>query len=320
MSRSFAPISERVFPVGEELTESWTVTERTIPFRTYETWIRISEPNTPRPDALPVVVLHGGPGMAHNYMLPFERLAAAGRTVIHYDQLGCGNSTHLPDSPAEFWTPDLFVEEFFNLAASLGLDEFHVLGQSWGGMLAAEIAVRQPAALRSVSILNSPASMALWVQAAAELRLKLPAGMNETMSKYEAAGKTNDAEYLSCVDEFYRRHVCRVEPTPKEFVDSTKQMEAEPTVYHTMNGPNEFHVIGSLKDWSIVEELPKVNRPTLVLAGEYDEATPATWTPFVNKISDVRSVVIDGASHCAHLEQPAVVLRIVNDFLADHDS
>ncbi|MFD5598969.1 proline iminopeptidase-family hydrolase [Leucobacter sp. NPDC058333] len=297
----------------------WSVTTRTVPFEGNETWVRISTPLTPDPDALPVIVLHGGPGMAHNYLLPLERWAGSGRTVIHYDQIGCGNSSHLPEADPEYWTPALFVREFINLVDALGLVDYHVVGQSWGGMLAAEIAVTRPSGLRSIAICNSPASMELWVAGAARLRTELPDGMDEAMRRFEDAGETDAPEYLEYVDEFYRRHVCRTEPMPQEFVDSSAQMEAEPTVYHTMNGPNEFHVIGTLRNWSIVDRLPQIEVPTLVLAGEFDEATPETWAPFVEHIRDVRSVVLPGTSHCSHLEDPDLVLDTVGAFLADHD-
>nr|MDT0525190.1 alpha/beta fold hydrolase [Streptomyces sp. DSM 41633] len=144
-------------------------------FRGHETWVQITTPESARPGALPLFVLHGGPGMAHNYVANIAALAdETGRTVIHYDQLGCGNSTHLPDAPAGFWTPQLFVDEFHTVRDALGIDRYHVLGQSWGGMLGAEIAVRVPEGLASLSICNSPASMQLWVEGAAELRAQLP--------------------------------------------------------------------------------------------------------------------------------------------------
>src|SRR5215217_9560402 len=109
-------------------------------------------------------VRHGGPGMAHNYVRHIAELAdETGRTVIHYDQIGCGNSTHLPDAAADFWTPELFVDEFHTVRTALGIDEYHLLGQSWGGMLGAEIAVRQPEGLASLVICNSPASKAPWM-------------------------------------------------------------------------------------------------------------------------------------------------------------
>src|SRR3954453_15729590 len=213
-----------------------TCTTRLVPFRDHETWVQITAPDDPRDGALPLFVLHGGPGMAHNYVRNFAELASeTGRTVIHYDQIGCGKSTHVPDAPAEFWTPALFVEEFHTVREALGIDEFHVLGQSWGGMLGAEIAVLQPPGLRTLSICNSPASMQLWVEGAAALRAQLPPETEDALQRHEADGSLTDPEYLAATQEFYRRHVCRVVPMPQDFVDSENQMESEPTVYHTMN-------------------------------------------------------------------------------------
>jgi L-proline amide hydrolase len=293
---------------------------RMVPFRDYETWVQITSPEEPAPEALPLFVLHGGPGMAHDYVRNIAALAdETGRVVIHYDQIGCGRSTHLPDAPREFWEPGLFVDEFHAVRTELGISRYHVLGQSWGGMLGAEIAVRKPDGLVSLSICNSPASMDLWVEGAGELRAQLPPETQDALARHEAAGTVSDPEYLAATMEFYRRHVCRVEPMPADFVDSEKQMEAEPTVYHTMNGPNEFHVVGTLRDWSVIDRLRHVAAPTLVIAGEYDEATPATWRPYVENIADVRSHVFGGASHCTHLEQPAEFRAVIAPFLAEHD-
>jgi L-proline amide hydrolase len=291
-----------------------------VPFRGHETWVQITKPTSVRSGALPLFVLHGGPGMAHHYVRNIAELAEeTGREVIHYDQIGCGASTHLRDAPADFWTPELFVDEFHTVRTALGIDEYHLLGQSWGGMLGAEIAVRQPPGLVSLSICNSPASMALWSAAADELRAQLPPETLAALERHEAAGTLTDPEYLAATDEFYRRHVCRVVPMPQDFVDTIAQMEAEPTVYHTMNGPNEFHVVGTLGGWSIIDRLHLITVPTLVVAGEFDEATPATWRPYVEHISNVRSHVFPDASHCSHLEKPHEFRAVVAEFLASHD-
>jgi L-proline amide hydrolase len=293
---------------------------RTVPFRDFDTWVQITTPQTPRPDAHPLFVLHGGPGMAHNYVRNIAELAdETGRQVIHYDQVGCGQSTHLPDAPADFWAPALFVDEFHAVRTELGIDQYHLLGQSWGGMLGAEIAVRKPAGLASLSICNSPASMDLWVEAAAGLRSRLPPETQATLDHHEAAGTVMHPDYLAATEEFYRRHVCRVVPMPIDFVESGKQMESEPTVYHTMNGPNEFHVVGNLRHWTVIDRLDRVVAPTLVIAGEFDEATPATWQPYVERIADVRSHVFADASHCTHLEKPEEFRAVVAAFLAEHD-
>ncbi|PZE63113.1 proline iminopeptidase-family hydrolase [Curtobacterium sp. MCBD17_021] len=297
------------------------ITESTMPFQDGETWYRITEPDCPVAGALPLVVLHGGPGMAHDYLRNLEAFAdETGRTVVHSDQFGCGRSSHRPDAPADFWQPQLFVDEYLALVAHLGLGDHHVLGQSWGGMLGAEIGVRRPGGIASLSICNSPASMRLWVDGAAELRSHLPADVQDALTRHEAAGTTDDPEYLAATQVFYERHVCRVVPMPADFVASEEQMEAEPTVYHTMNGPNEFHVIGSLRDWSVIDRLDQVDVPTLVVAGEHDEATPATWQPFVEHIPGARQHVFPGASHCTHLEQPEEFRSVIGAFLAEHDA
>lgn len=300
---------------------SMPVETRTVPFRDLETWVQVTTPEQPRAGALPLVVLHGGPGMAHDYVKNIAALAEeTGRTVVHYDQVGCGRSTHRPDAAADFWTPALFVEEFANLVAALGLERYHVLGQSWGGMLGAEIAITRPEGLASLAICNSPASMRLWVEGANALRAELPPEVRDALDRHEAAGTIDDPEYVAATQVFYDRHVCRVQPTPQDFLDTVAQMEADPTVYHTMNGVNEFFVTGTLEDWSVVEEVAGITAPTLVIAGELDEATPETWAPFVERIPDVRSRVFAGASHCTHLEQPEAFRAVVAAFLAEHDA
>lgn len=297
-----------------------TVETLRVPFRDWHTWVRITRPEQPVPGAFPVFILHGGPGMGHNYLRNLEKLAAGGRMVIHYDQLGCGNSTHLPDAPADFWTPELFVEEFTNLVSFLEIGKYHLLGQSWGGMLAAEIAVRRPVGLCSIAICNSPASMALWTEAAGRLRSDLPAETAAALTRHEAAGTLSDPEYLAASDVFYARHVCRSEQTPTDFAESVAQMEAEPTVYYTMNGPNEFYVVGTLRDWSIEDRLERINVPALVVAGEFDEAAPETWAPFAEQIAGARVHVFTGGSHCVHLEQPDAFLGVISEFLARHEA
>lgn len=129
----------------------------------------------------PVVAVHGGPGSTHHYIRSFIDLAAVySIPVVLYDQLGNGNSTHLPEKSGDegaFWTEQLFLDELDNLLRHLGIqDNYALLGQSWGGMLAARHATRQPKGLKRLIISDSPASMALFVKAAnEELIAKLPA-------------------------------------------------------------------------------------------------------------------------------------------------
>lgn len=290
------------------------VTEGTVPFRDYQTWYRIT--GDPGSGGTPLVALHGGPGCSHDYLLRLTALADTGRAVVHYDQLGNGRSTHLPDAPADFWTPQLFVDELANLLTALGIaDNYTVLGQSWGGMLAAEHAVLRPTGLRGMVIADSPASMDLWVSAANELRADLPAEVERVLREHEAAGTTDSEEYQRTMMVFYDRHVCRVQPMPDEVAATFAAIDADPTVYRTMNGPSEFHVVGNLKGWSIVDRLDAVNVPTLLVSGRYDEATTECVLPFFERIPDVRWAVFRESSHMPHVEETERFNTVVTGFL-----
>jgi L-proline amide hydrolase len=294
-------------------------TQGTAPFRRWQTWYRVTgQLDGEKP---PLIVLHGGPGAAHHYTLRMAHLAERGRAVIHYDQLGVGNSTHLPDKGADFWTIDLFLEELDNLLHHLGIaDRYHLLGQSWGGMLGAEHAVRQPAGMQSMVIADSPASMELWIRETAALRHQLPHEVQQTLDRHERAGTTDDPEYKTAVKEYDRRFVCRVEPTPEEVLASDAATDADPTVYHTMNGPSEFHIIGSLKKWTIVDRIDRIVVPTLLVNGHFDEATAATMQPFADRIRDCRWEVFLHSSHMPHIEEEERFLDVVGDFLDAHDA
>lgn len=288
-------------------------------FRGYETWYRISgDLDGKKP---PVVILHGGPGVAHNYVDAYKLLARDGRAVIHYDQLGCGNSTLLPEKGADFWTPQLFIDELENLVDHLGIRAgFHVLGQSWGGMLGAEYAVLQPKGLKTLTIANSPASMKLWVEEANRLRADLPQDVQETLTRHEAAGTTDDPEYQQATMVFYERHVCRVVPFPPEVAESFAQVARNPTVYNVMNGPNEFHVIGTLKTWSVIDRLPRIDVPTLIISGRHDEATPATVQPYKDGIKGSHWRIFEHSSHMPHVEEQEECMRSVGAFLHQNDN
>lgn len=289
----------------------------------HRTWYRMDgEVDVADPDApAPLVILHGGPGVPHDYLESIAELhAETGRTVVLYDQLGCGNSEHLPDAPKDFWTVDLFKHELERVLEALGIaGGYHLLGQSWGGMLALEHALDDPAGLLSLVIANSPSDLGLWVQEANRLRRDLPQDVQDALTKHEEAGTTDDPAYEEAMQPFYERHVCRVQPMPEEVQRSFAKLAEDPTVYHTMNGPSEFHVIGSLKGWSITDRLPEIDVPCLVISGEFDEATPAVVKPLVEGLKEVRSVVVDGTSHLTHVEAPERFRRLVAQFLQEQD-
>ena len=268
----------------------------------------------------PVMVLHGGPGAGHNYCEPIaDVLAQTGRAAVLYDQIGCGNSTHLPDKPKEFWTPELFMEELVLLTQHLGIsNKYNIVGQSWGGMLGMQFAISKPKGLNAMVIADSPASMEVWVSEANKLRKELPPEVEATLLKHEAAETTEDPEYVAAVDVFYSRHLCRI-PQPPYVVASFEQLAADPTVYHTMNGPSEFHVIGSLKHWDIRLQLKEITTPTLLVSGQYDEATPAMVKEIHGLIPGSKWELFAESSHMPHVEEPAKFKRVVSEFLDSND-
>lgn len=290
------------------------MTEATMKWEHGETWYRVI--GDLKSGKTPVMVLHGGPGAAHNYVIAIaQQIAASGRPAVLYDQIGCGNSTHLPEKPNSFWTPELFMDELKLLTKHLGIDsDYAIVGQSWGGMLGMQFAIGNPSGLKALVVADSPASMEVWVSEANRLRSQLPPEIENTLKQHESNDTTDSPEYEAAVNKFYERHVCRV-PMPKDVTDSFDQIKADPTVYHTMNGPSEFFVVGSLKYWDIRPELHKIKVPTLLCSGAYDEATPAMVSEVHSLIPGSTWELFPESSHMPHIEEPARFMRIVNEFL-----
>jgi L-proline amide hydrolase len=285
-----------------------------------QTWYRVTGDLRPGDaDApAPLVALHGGPGATHDYLLSLTDLAGS-RAVVHYDQIGGGRSTHYPERGAEFWKPELFVRELHNLVDALGIaDRHHVLGQSWGGFLAEEYAFTQPAGLRSLVLANTAASWADFAIEAGKLREQLPADVQATLAKHEEAGTYDDPEYTEACMAFYERHVIRI-PWPPEVAKSFEYLEEDPTVYRTMNGPSEFHIIGSCKDWQVKDRLHEIRVPTLLVSGRHDEATPALQQVLLDGIEGSEWVCFEESSHMPHVEERERYMQVVGDWLTRHD-
>ena len=209
-----------------------------------------------------------------------------------------------------------FVDELDALRAELGLERVHVLGQSWGGMLAMEIALAKPAGLAAIVVADSPSSMDLWVREANRLRAELPPEVERTLREHEAAGTTSDPAYAAATDVFYRRHVCRADPWPDCVNEAFASLANDGFVYNLMNGPSEFHCIGKLKSWDITDRLHEIDVPTLLLSGRYDEATPLIVGTIHERIRGSEWIVFEASSHVPHIEEPAAFNAAVRGFLA----
>jgi len=287
------------------------IQEGYIPFKGFRTWYKtVGECSG---NKRPLLCLHGGPGFSHDYFEPFEALADSGRQVIFYDQLGNGRSDHIDDP--DMWTVELFVEEVGVVREALSLDQVHLLGQSWGGMLAMEYMLTQPKGVVSLILSNTLPSAQLWKEESDRLRSELPPDVLAMLVKHEEAGTTYGPEYEAALNVYYQRHLCRITPMPDCLQRSFDVMTHNPQVYNVLWGPNEFQSTGKLKDWDITNRLGEITTPTLVLNGRHDEATPRIAETIHNGIPNSEWTIFENSSHLPNLEEPGLYLMALDDFL-----
>lgn len=262
----------------------------------------------------PVVVIHGGPGGTHNSLLPCLHLCQD-RPVIFYDQLGSGHS----DRPEDLglWQLSRFADELDTIRAQLGLDTCHLLAGSWGGSVALAYAARQPQGLKSMVLSGPLVQTARWMADNNAHRAALPEAIQATLLKHEAVGDYHHPDYQAAVQYFYERHLCRTLPWP-EFMTSGGG-GANEALYQYMWGPTEFLCTGTLQDLDLTPSLPQIHTPTLFVAGEHDEGTPAACADFAAMMPHAEAFKVMGASHKPFIEAPAVFFERVTAFLSAHD-
>ncbi|KAK0625000.1 Alpha/Beta hydrolase protein [Bombardia bombarda] len=329
--------------MSSTLTSTTTSTSGTVEFKVpglstpCHTWYKIITANpkspspttattttTTTPPTTPLIILHGGPGACHDYLLPLSDLAAPHCPIIFYDQLGNGLSTHLPSKFGDesFWTVSLFIHELDNLLTHLSLHTsnhpFSIYGHSWGGMLAAQWAATSPlsANLHKLIIASSLASMDVWRLGVTRLRHALPAPVQSVLDEAEETLDFTTPEYEAAVEVFYKRHLSLKRPWPAPEVQAALDWFAkDATTYGTMYGPSELYISGSLRDWTCVPLLGRIRAPTLLVNGSEDEAQDVAMQPFFDGIERVKWVTIDGAAHFTHVDQRERHMRVVGEFL-----
>jgi len=260
--------------------------EGVVDFCGHRTWYRAT--GEPAPGTLPLLCLHGGPGSSSAYFAPLENLP--GRQIVLYDQLGCGNS----DRPEDVeWSLELFVDEVGAVRKQLGLDRIHLLGQSWGGILAQEYVLGRPGGICSLVLSSTLSSTAQWTRQTAELFAAL--GPGATQEEYDAS------------------HMCRLEPPPPEF-DQWKEKRNR-AVYEAMWGPNEWTCTGVLAGWDARDRLGEIDVPSLVLRGGYDACTEAIALTIVRGIAGAEYAVFEHSAHIPFVEEPERYRSVLVDFL-----
>ncbi|KAI0048203.1 proline-specific peptidase [Auriscalpium vulgare] len=285
---------------------------------TFETWYRVV--GDLKAGHRPVVILHGGPAFPSVYLHAHDELyTSQGIPVVYYHQLGCGNSTHLPEKPKEFWTVELFIAELENVLPKLNVgDDFDLLGHSWGAMLATEyVAARQPAGLKRLVLANGPASMALYKACAAKLMAsdRYPPGFLDAMRKHEEELTVASAEYQGGSYLYLQKHTCTVDPWPQELQAAFGELLKDPTVLRALFGDFILSCNGNLVGWSVEDKVAKIAYPTLVINGSEDTAQDECIAPFFHGIPKVRWVRYAKSSHMPWFEEREVYFRDLRDFL-----
>jgi proline-specific peptidase len=277
-----------------------------IDFRGYRTWYRsVGDGGTP------LLALHGGPGSTHHYFAPLERLADERRVVL-YDQIGCGAS----DRPTDVeWSADVFREEVAAVREQLSLDRIHLLGTSWGGMLALEHVLSGAEGIVSLILSSTLASIDDWAAEQRRLRAALPGDVIETLDRHERAGTFDDPEYEEAMEVYFDRHFYRG-PKPRVEIERWREGRA-PDVYRAMQGPNEWTVTGALRGWDVRDRLAEIRVPTLVVRGRYDMCTPTIARTLVQGIANAREVVLEESSHTPVLEESDRYLDVVGRFMRE---
>ncbi|WP_422122442.1 proline iminopeptidase-family hydrolase [Planococcus sp. X10-3] len=269
-------------------------------------WYRV----TGKGPGIPLLLLHGGPGMKSSDSDPLRQLGTD-RPVIQYDQLGCGKSDRPTDTA--LWTVERYVEELEQVVEALGLKEFHLLGHSWGTILAASYLFKKPSGVRSV-IFSGPALDAnRWEQNQRDYLKDFPKDIQETIEQSEREGMTNTAEYNEAKKAFYKRHICRVDPWPKELADDLKAVNRQ--IYNYMWGASEFTVNGTLKGFDATDRLPEIEIPALFSCGRYDEATPEATEYYAGLVPDAEFHVFENSAHMPAIEEPEAYVEVVREWV-----
>ncbi|KAF9530981.1 proline-specific peptidase [Crepidotus variabilis] len=268
----------------------------------------------------PLVALHGGPGLNTEYLEILSNITnAQSRALVLYDQIGNGRSTHLAHKKGDtsFWSENLFLTQLDELLEQLGInDDYDLLGHSWGGMLAARHATRQPKGLKRLVMFSSPASVDLWIETGHVYRKELPQDVQDILDKNENDGTIHSEEYRRAMKHYDSLHGCTIQPVPEPIVKALTCMMGDPTVRESMYGPRHFESTGVLKNWTIIPDAHRISVSTLVLHGKVDQASRKTIEPLLKEIRTVESVEFEKSGHMAHFEETDKFMSVVGKFLS----
>jgi proline iminopeptidase len=242
---------------------------------------------------------------------------AADRPVILYDQLGCG----LSDRPGDrsLWTLAYYIEELETVRKALGLSECHILGQSWGTMLAVDYMLeRKPAGVKSLVMSGPCLSASRWHDDCRRLISGMKEKDRNAILQGEASGDFDSAAYKKAAFRFYRKHTCRLFIWPPCALKTFGNVGTD--IYRYMWGPSEFTITGTLKDYERADRLKELNVRVLYTCGRHDYAAPETCVYYRDMTPGSALVIFEGASHMHHVEKTREYLAATGAFIAKTDA
>lgn len=280
------------------------IKEGYMPFRGYQTYYRLVGKGNE-----PLVLLHGGPGSTHNYFEVLDQISETGHPVLMYDQIGCGNS--FVDGHSELYTKEVWLEELIALLDYLHIDACHLLGQSWGGMLALYYVIeKKPERVKSLILSSTLSSASLWAREQHRMIAFMDQKDQQAIHKADYSSK----EYIEANERYMELHCAGPfdENTP-ECV--TRQKKAGSLAYITAWGPNEYTPLGNLHDFEYTHRLHEIDIPTLIISGTNDLCTPLVAKTMYDRIHNSKWELMENCRHMCFVDDHEKYCEILREWL-----
>ena len=287
------------------------ITEGYMPFEGFQTYYRVV--GECKEGKKPLVLLHGGPGSTHNYFEVLDKIAETGRQVIMYDQIGCGNSFVEPHP--ELFNADTWIKELMELRKHLGLDEIHLLGQSWGGMQAIWYALEyKPKGIKSYILSSTLSSAKLWEK---EQKRRI-----SYMSKEDQEALLNpdydSKEYADALDRFMKMY-CAGEVTENDPECLRRPKKSGSEAYVVGWGHNEFSPTGTLAGYEFTDRLHEIKEPCLITSGAIDLCSPYIAKTMYDRIPNSKWELFEYSRHMPFVEENEKYMEVLTEWLDAND-
>lgn len=291
------------------------ITEGYMPFEGFKTYYRIVGEATE--GKKPLVLLHGGPGSTHNYFEVLDKVAKSGRQVIMYDQIGCGNS--FVEGHSELFNADTWIKELIELRKHLGLEEIHLLGQSWGGMQAIWYAIEhKPKGIKSYILSSTLSSAKLWEKEQKRRISYMDEADQKALLDAVNTGDYSSKEYSDALDKFMEMYCAgKVTECSPECLRRPKKSGTE--AYIVGWGQNEFSPTGTLSGYEFTDRLNEIKEPCLITSGAIDLCSPYIAKTMYDRIPNSKWELFEYSRHMPFVEENDKYIEVLTKWLEEND-